>query len=176
MGFEPFHDYDQISEEQAAELREALADYRKATDDLLVAHIGSRQVVCAKRVLESHLKVSKVVKSVNEEIYTEPAMVHVAGEIEYEHYDEFGVTLNVQRCERCGSVLMASPRDDTNAFFDEGDKIAKKNSKRYMGRSSKYMRRADLIPDMSQMYFVGHRDLEKHELECVSLRSIFEET
>lgn len=171
MGFEPFHDYEQLDEEQAAEIREALAEYRKASDDLLEAEAADQQVVYAKRLLKTHQNTSKVIAGVNREIYTIPAMVHTAGEVEYEEHEVLDMMIHIQRCERCGSVLHASPRE-SGGFFTPGDKIGKKSTKKLPKRSS-YPR--GMMPTFDQMYYVGERDLEKHELECVSLKSIFEE-
>lgn len=172
MSFKPFHDYDQLDAEQAADLKEALARYRKAQDDLLAAHTADRQIICAQRVLEANQDAVAVIDEINKDIYTVPALVHTAGEIELEESDELGMSVYVQRCERCGSVLHASSSDD-RGFFDEGDRIAKKASKKLNRRAN---RRAMMIPDLNQMYFVGDRDLQKYELECVSLKNIFEET
>lgn len=183
MSFEPFHDYDQINPEQAHSLKEALAKYRKATDDLLTAHTADREVVCAKRVLEAHEEINEVMKGLNKDTYTVPAMIHTAGEVQEEIIEELGdLTLHVQRCERCGSVLKVSHYDSGDNFLDIGDRVAKKSSRRRRlparggARMNERMAaRMELLPDIDQMYFVGDRELEDYELECVSLKNIFEE-
>lgn len=172
MSFKPFHDYDQLDAEQAEALKEALARYRKAQDDLLAAHTADRQITCAQRLLEANQDAIVVIEEINKDIYTVPALVHTAGEVELEQHEEFGMMLYMQRCERCGSVLHASSSED-RGFFEEGDRIAKRAEKKLSRKPSR--RAMMMIPDLNQMYFVGDRDLEKHELECVPLKSIFGE-
>ena len=150
MSFKPFFDYELVTKEMAGALRDSLKNLRKLEDDLIVAHTAERQIVCAKRLLEAKDEIGLISKE-----------IHQAGEVKLEQDDD-GSFNYVQRCSRCGSELTISDEEHGESF-EEGDIIAKTSSMNGFNRRR----------PTRHMYFVGGRDLKKHELECVSLESIF---
>lgn len=154
MSFEPFFDYEAISEEMADDLKDALVQLRQAQEDLLSAQDAEGLVACARDVVEAQNEIMYVHREINRHIYTVPAMVHVAGKakLEFSH----GRPLYVQRCDRCGSELCRS-RDEDETNFTEGELVGK----------------AQMGDDSEAMYLVGERELKEHELQCVSFKEIF---
>ena len=161
MSFKPFFDYELVTKEMAGALRDSLKKLRKLEDDLIVAHTAERQIVCTKRLLKAKDEIGLISKDIHQEVHTIPAMIHQAGEVKLEQDDD-GSFNYVQRCSRCGSELTISDEEHGESF-EEGDIIAKTSSMNGFNRRS----------PTRHMYFVGGRDLKKHELECVSLESIF---
>lgn len=161
--FEPFFDYAQIDAEMAQDLKEVYTDLRAAQDRLIKSTAENEILEAAKTLLECQNEISIIARSINEEIFTVPAMVHVAGEVLMEDnpedgYDDF---LYVQRCERCGSNLHFCDFE-MEPYFDVGEKVAKVVvSRSPSGRSGE------------SLYRIGDRDLEPYEFECVSLKNIF---
>lgn len=159
MSFEPFFDYEAISQEMAEDLSETLRQLREAQEDLLSAQDAEGQVACAKRVVEVQNEIMFIHREINRHIYTVPAMVHVAGEPKLEF--ERGRPVYVQRCERCGSDLCHSYNHESSEDFDNehfavGERIGKAE-----------------VEGAETMYFIGERDLREHELQCVSFKEIF---
>lgn len=153
MSFEPFFDYEALSEEMAEDLRDALRQLRQAQEDLLSASDAEGLVSCARDVVEAQNEIMSVHREINHHIYTVPAMVHVAGKAKLEFSE--GRPLYVQRCDRCGSELCRS-RSEEEQNFTEGELVGKAQ-----------------MEDGQAMYLVGNRDLEDHELRCVSFKEIF---
>ena len=153
MSFEPFFNYEQISEEMAHELRDALKQLRDAQEDLLSAEDAEGVVTCARSVVEAQNEIMITHKAINRYIYTFPAMVHVAGEPKLEFDD--GRPVYVQRCERCASELCRSDRED-DEYFGKGESVGK----------------ADL-GEANATYLLGERERYDHEFECVSFKEIF---
>lgn len=157
MSFEPFFDYEAITEEIAQDLKDALEQLREAQEDLLSAQDAEGMVSCAKDVVEAQNEIMFIHREINHHIYTVPAMVHVAGEPKLEF--EEGAPMYVQRCERCGSDLSRSMQESYE-HFTVGEQVGKSHMDR---DKTKY----------ETMYLVGDRDLYEHELECVSFKEIF---
>lgn len=153
MSFEPFFDYEALSHEMASDLRDALGQLRQAQDDLLSAQDAEGQVAHARLVVEAQNEIRLIHSAINREIYRVPAMVHVAGKPKLEF--ERGRPVYVQRCERCGSDLCHSYKED-DEHFEVGDLIAKAE-----------------VQEGQAMYSIGERKLEDHELRCVSFKEIF---
>lgn len=153
MSFEPFFDYEDISHEMASDLKDALGQLRQAQDDLLSAQDAESEVACAKSVIEAQNEIRLIHSAINREIYTVPAMVHVAGKPKLEF--ERGRPVYVQRCERCGSDLCHSHQEEDD-HFEVGQQVGKAQ-----------------VQDAETMYFIGERELEDHELQCVSFKEIF---
>lgn len=162
-GFEPFFDYEEINEEMSSDLKKSLEVFRKAQDDLVAAKTPDRGIVCARRLLEAQNKLSLIARAINETIYTVPVMVHEAGKVKTETESD-GTSFRVQRCDRCGSELIAADDDDSGDFFDVGNQIAKSSVSKKINPKNR-----------REMYYIGDRDLRKHEFECISLKNIFEE-
>jgi hypothetical protein len=158
-GFEPFFDYDSLSEEMAVELKSALSEYKKAQQDLLEAEEVIQQVNCAKRVIEAQNALMLTARTINEEIYKVPVIVHKAGRIRKERTDYGeGEKAYVQRCKRCASELHIADDEDLEAW-QIGSTVAK---------TSKGSPRP-------AMYLIEDRELLAHEYECVSFKNIFKD-
>jgi hypothetical protein len=166
MSFEPFFDYDQINDEMAADIREAYVELRAAQDTLISSTDSQEILAAAKSLLEWQNEISIIARSINEEIFTLPAMVHVAGDVSAEEdvdFDNDDVSMiYVQRCERCGSNLHFAD-SEMDPYFEVGEQVGK-----IVMNQSMTKRIGETL------YRIGDRDLEPHEFECVSLKNIFE--
>lgn len=158
MSFEPFFNYEAISDEMAEDMRDALSQLREAQEDLLSADDAEGRVSSAQRVVEAQNEIMFIHREVNRHIYTVPAMVHVAGKPKLEF--ENGRPVYVQRCDRCASDLSRSIQEGDDDHFGVGEKVAKAQ----MDRDEKLY---------ETMYLVGDRELHEHELQCVSFKEIF---
>jgi hypothetical protein len=156
-GFEPFFDYDSLSEEMAADLKLVLSEYKQAQEDLLGAGGVIQQVNCAKRVVEAQNALMTTARAINDVIYTVPVIVHKAGRIRKETIDlEDGEKAYVQRCSKCASELHIASDRDLDAW-QIGSAVAKTSKG----------------SPMPTMYLIEDRELLAHEYECVSFKNIF---
>lgn len=171
MNFEPFIDFESVSEEMAEDAHAMLSRYRKAVD-AFVAGSPNDVAACAE-VLESAHEMDKVFRASYNHLYTMPVMVHVAGEKRVEQNpDDSSQEAIFQRCARCGSVLsffheemgILDPETGTARRMEEGDIpwweegtiVAKSNSEHGIG-----------------MYEIAaDQELEKHERMCVALNDL----
>ena len=163
--FEPFIDWDDISDEMVADLAEAFERFRSSQE----AFSKEKTKANAVEMLESQMAVSDVATAITHTLHTIPVMVHVAGpKVSAEEDDQEAIT---QRCTRCGSILQkwmsgyhaitpGGPlplTEDDLPWWDEGDIVAKSGDEH----------------DSMTMYEVDpKRELEKHERQCYSLDSL----
>lgn len=164
MNFDPFPDWEKITEEHARHLHEAMREQNDARQ-LFFERPSPEN---AGRVIEAITRTSSYADFIIAEVWTVPVMVHVAGAKQEEtnpaDENQEGI---LQRCVRCKSVLhfwthgmvaitSAGPKlfepDDID-WWQEGDLVAKATSE-----------------DGSTMYLIEEgRELQKHEYECVGL-------
>jgi hypothetical protein len=168
--FEPFFDYEKITQEMADSLRDAVVRHRLATDSLIRSPANIQR---STEVIESAYEIEGVIDAIRSAIWTIPVMVHLAGVKESEmcehcEYAEYVI----QRCKRCGSTLHLwhenlgvltpdGPRElgpDDVPWWDENEIVAK----------------AQHGPTMTMYRIDPSRLLEKHEMECVSLADLEE--
>lgn len=166
--FDPFLDYDAVSDEMAEDLYEGLSAYESAKAHLLASPVGSKErVKWARKVLEAQKETADTAGAIYETIYTIPMIVHEAGERKIETDDD-GNEFTVQRCKRCASVLQSWAGTGEMTMFgqqidvedlpwwEDGDVVAKSGDSDY---------RLDL-------YLIEDRPLEKYEYKCVALNEL----
>lgn len=174
MNFDPFIDFEAVTEEMAADLHAALREHRDAAA-AFVEDDRPDPVKCARAVAAA-TEVNMVVGAIVESLHRTPVMVHVAGprreELRAEDDDdEIEDLVLVQRCSRCGSVLnfwtdhlgtfdphTGPRRVELNEipWWKEGQLVAKATK-----------------PGMIDMYLVEpDRPLDKHERECADLSGL----
>jgi len=170
-GFEPYLDWEKITDEMTDDLHEGLSFFHEAQDRFLENKTSKN----AADMLRSHYEMSSIASDVKEAIYTQPMMVHIAGEVKVEENPENPLDeVTIQRCKRCGSVLQiykeglaqiteSGPEpvtEDEVLWWDDGDVVAKTSDSTSI--------------HMYQIEGQGKpaRKLEKHEMECVSLEDL----
>jgi hypothetical protein len=159
QNFEPYFDWGQIDEEMTTDLHEAIVAYRKATD----AFVEEGSAEKARALMQSQHEVGMVAEAIRRTVWTQPVMVHIAGQKKAEVDDEGHDTI-IQRCKRCGStlqlwhegVMVLGPsgphelRDEDIPWWEEGAVVAKHTDEVGMGLFE----------------IEGGRDLEAHEKMC----------
>lgn len=173
MNFDPFLDFESVSVEMATDLYEALLKNREAQQGLYDVDPRDQRalVTAATRLLETQRTYHSLVENIYQAIFTTPVMVHVAGpkkqEANPDHPEQEGI---LQRCKRCGSILyfwaegmqylssegLLDLEEERIPWWREGDIVAKANQ---MGGVDMYQVEED-------------RELEKHEMMCVSLTDL----
>lgn len=104
MSFEPYVDFDALTPEMAAAVRDSVAEYRSAMEALTAAPEATPEL--AATMLRASERASRVVREIVDELHVMPMMVHVAGERREEtNPDNSEEQAVIQRCTRCGSIL-----------------------------------------------------------------------
>lgn len=175
-GFDPYLDWDKINDEMTNDLHEGLVFFHEAQERFR----HNKSPKNASDMLKAHYEMAEIASDVKEAIYTQPMMVHVAGEVKSEDNPDNPLEEAViQRCKRCGSVLQVYKEglsqmtqhgpepisEDEMLWWDDGDIVAKTSDSTSIHM---YQIEGKDKPD---------RALEKHEMECVSLTDLvgFEE-
>lgn len=161
-GFEPYIDWDAITDEMTDDLHKKVVEYKEAQDNFL----AQKSKENASRLMRLQWELSRLGTAITHTIFTVPMMVHVAGpkaqSTKEDHTEEI-----IQRCKRCGSVLQIwqdkfliptpeglQPVDpDQMPWWNEGDIVAKASDE-----------------SGSTMYEIEEgRDLDPHERPCPDL-------
>lgn len=104
MSFEPYVDFEALTPEMAALVRDSVLEYRAAMDALAAAPEATPELAAAMLRASEHA--SRVVREIVDELHVTPVMVHVAGDKREEvNPDDPEEQAVVQRCARCGSIL-----------------------------------------------------------------------
>jgi len=167
-GFEPFFDYDKLTQEMTEVLHHAATRFNLARDTFIRNPPNTRLCI---DLLRAERAFDRTIDEVSRELWTLPVMVHVAGQRETEVCEDCGEGERIiQRCKRCGSTLHlwhehlmvltpegpAELEEDDIPWWEEDTLVAK-------GTDGPRMTMYSIHPD---------RRLEKHEMECVSLVDI----
>lgn len=168
--FDPYFDWDLITEEIAADLQMAMRRYYGFARDL--ANAREPDVELARAVLESHDELDDVVVAIKRHCYRQPMMVHISDEPQMEDNNEDGPSeVLVQRCQRCKSVLH---------FWHEGMMILTPGGPHELQTDEVPWWPKDTIVAKHNtedggvgMYEIeANRDLDSHELECVGIPNL----
>ena len=165
MNFEPFFDYDGITDEMIDDLHQVFVAYKKASDRF-TAMKSRREAI---RVLETQTAVRETYDAVMAALWTVPAMVHIAGPKRQETHPEHHSEATLQRCQRCGSILQLwhdhmlcmtehGPEQVTEEnveWWAEGDMVGKSNYETGMN-----------------LYEIDDRELHSWEHPCVDIKGI----
>jgi hypothetical protein len=160
QNFDPYPDWEKVTDEHAKKLGNAVAEYRRAS--VQISDLATPQ--SAARFMQAHHDVGVIHDEILEDIWTVPMMVHVAAERDYEEIEE--QTVMVQRCARCKSILH---------IVHEGIVLMGPNGPEWMTEeNTPWWAPGQLVakatrPDSMSMYLIEDRELEKHEMECVGL-------
>lgn len=163
--FEPFIDWDEMSDEMLHDLSTAYREFRKAQKSFDRRQTKENAIA----LLKGQHEMSDIATAIFRTLHTVPVMVHIAGEKTTATEDEQEVIR--QRCTRCGSVLQQwmsgyhamtpagpIPMDEGDLpWWDPGDIVAKS------GDENESMTMYQIDPE---------RELDKHERECYSLDSL----
>jgi hypothetical protein len=162
--FDPFPDWEKVDQEMADDLHAVVVQQREAVE----AFEENKTPENAAELIRLYTETQATCEAIMRAIWTQPVLVHVAGEREWEKNpgDEDQEAL-LQRCQRCKSVLsfwfenmmmMADdgprPMDqDEIPWWEKGEIVAKGEGENGFS-----------------MYLVEKgRELEKHEIECVGM-------
>lgn len=170
MNFEPFLDWDAMTYEMALDLYEAMTkaqDAARAFSKVEVEDEGNL-VAQGRVVVETQKEVGEILEAICSTIWTHPVMVHVAGPKKNElHPDDPMVEGVLQRCKRCGSVL---------SFWHEGMRAITQEGFREIGEDDVPWWEDEAVVAKANsvgMYEIEkERELEKHEMQCVSLTEL----
>jgi hypothetical protein len=180
QNFEPYIDWNGLTDEMAWDLVEKLVPYKLANERLIKQATRRWRKPNLRKMREATvelLQLQSELGSLNEAIIrtlvTIPMMIHVAGPKTVEECDSGTHNEHrVQRCARCGSVLQmwqegmmhltpAGPAEVTEeeiSWWTPGTLVAKS------GSSGPGLSMYEVEPE--------GRELEKHEMVCVDLNKI----
>lgn len=163
--FEPFFNYDKLTQEMADDLHRAMVKHRLASDTFIRLATPTK----GKDVLESSYEVEMVIDEIRQAIWTIPVMVHLAGERKAETCldcgDEEGV---VQRCKRCGSVLHAW-NEHLAVLTPDGPRELEEDEVRWWDVDAIVAKGTSSGGSMLMYRIDPSRELERYEMECISL-------
>jgi len=161
--FEPYIDWEDISDEMTSDFREKFLEYKKA-QEMFTAHSSNEN---AARFLRIQFELSRLSAAIAQTLYTVPMMVHVAGP-KVSGKDDDGEEQIVQRCKRCGSILQ-SWQPSMHFPTSEGPLQIPEDSMMWWEEDAgvaKSVRQGTMYP------IEGGRELEKHEKICPDLTSL----
>ena len=168
--FEPYIDWDEMSDEMAEDVYDLVVRYKQAQDDLVTCPAAHRKTH-AIELMQVQGELAVTFSAVQRTLYVLPMMVHIAGPKKHGTSDE-GLEQALQRCKRCGSVLQCweenfavmtpdgpMPLDEDGIpWWDEGDVVAKSSTDGHQGTA---------------FYLVEDPDnLQQHEKPCPDLAKI----
>lgn len=159
--FDPYPDFDKLTQKQAARLAQAVGAYRSAGAVLTAEKTPER----AAEFMRAHHDVGEIHDEILEEIWTVPMMIHVAAEREYEDIE--GESVLTQRCSRCKSILHFV-KEGMVAFTEEGP-VALTEENVPWWEAGQRVAKSTRQDGMTMYEVEPERELEKHELECVGL-------
>ena len=165
MSFEPFYDYESITEEMIEDLHKVVVGYKVAARRF-EAMRSKREAIS---VLKTQLEVQEAYNAIMSALWTVPAMIHVAGAPRTETHPRTGTEAVAQRCQRCGSMLQlwhenlivmgeegpTEVEQENVSWWDEGQIVAKA-----------------IQPGGMHMYQIDDRELHHYEHECVDIKGI----
>lgn len=171
MTFEPYVDFDAVTQEMADAVRDSILGYKTAMDALAAAPEATPQLAAA--MLRASEQASDIVREIINTLFVTPVMVHVAGERREEtNPDDPEESAVVQRCSRCGSILHmwsermgvvdpeTGPRHlevEEIPWWDVGTRVAKATF---------------TTGSPVGMYPISDRSLKDHEHVCADLSSL----
>jgi hypothetical protein len=174
LNFDPFIDYELLDQASANELHLAAKEHRDAVDDFVADEHAS--VHKAKTVLQKVDQVDKTATKILTDLWTVPVMVHLAGEKKTEdNPDKPEQEVEVQRCQRCASILNFWHEDMAQELPDGFDGFDVDNDAEV---DHHWWEPGDVIGKVGDESHIGvysidpKRELEKHERECVSLSEL----
>ena len=166
--FEPYPDFEKITQEDADELHQLFRDYRQKSDRL---EQEARVEYVADFLQSFHAMNVRIEETVNR-IWTVPYMVHVAGDKKTEQNPDDPTEEGIfQRCSRCGSTLNFW-REGLMFLTPDGPKEMAEEDVPWWTPGERIAKR-DGGPQGYGMYRIdADHELEKHEIMCVSLESL----
>lgn len=172
VNFEPYYDFESVSDEMAEDLFKSLQEYEKQKN-LMLASLPENRAEIAQALLKAQQEINSVSNAVFDTIYTVPAMIHEAGPKVTEYID--GNEIHTQRCARCGSILQRwDPRVTQNMSFSDED-----GNELDFEEAIPWWNEGDLVGKatgdfMAQLYLVEDRELDSHEKPCLDMSGLFE--
>jgi hypothetical protein len=169
QNFDPYFDWSELSDDMASDLHAHYLRHRRALDAFLDRKTPDREL--AKEVMDSHEELSRTAEVIKMALWTEPVMVHVAGERKMETNpddpEQEGV---LQRCQRCGSILHFWA-EGMGVMTPEGPRILNEDEIPWWP-SGELVAKATNELGMKMYEVEKGRKLAKHEIECVSLAEL----
>jgi hypothetical protein len=174
LNFDPFIDYELLDQASANELHLAAKEHRDAVDDFVSDEHASIQK--AKLVLQKVDAIDKTATKVLTDLWTVPVMVHVAGEKKTEQNpDNPEHEVDIQRCQRCASILNFWHEDMAVELPDGFDGFGVDLDAQ---EDHHWWKPGDVVGKVGDESHIGvysidpKRELQKHERECVSLSEL----
>jgi hypothetical protein len=175
QNFEPYIDWDDLSDEMADDLSSRLTRFRKVSDLFIKESNRKRRRrpekirAHAAEMLRLQYELSALYQAIVQTLVTVPMMVHVAGEKKTEQCESIDHDHIVQRCTRCGSMLQ-SWHANTTVMTPLGPQEIDEEDVTWWTPGSTVAKSGDTGgPPMLHMYEIEDRELEKHEMVCVDL-------
>lgn len=165
QNFDPFLDHDAITDEMASDLASDMDRFENAKQEFR----STKSKDSAGKMLDAQADLTATIQAIQETIFTQPVMVHEAGE-KAEFVDEEGHDTMIQRCKRCGSTLQfwhegivamtpVGPQEisaEEVPWWSPGDVVAK-----------------SVEPGGMTMYEIDKtQKLDKHEMPCIDLSDL----
>jgi hypothetical protein len=174
LNFDPFIDYELLDQTRADGLHLAVRQYRDAVDAFVAdEHASTLKARVVSQKLEA---MDKTATKIMSDLWTVPVMVHVAGEKKTEkNPDNPEHEVDIQRCQRCASILnfwhedMAVELPDGFDGYDVDDDAEQDHH---------WWSPGDVVGKVGDESHIGvysidpKRELYKHERECVSLSEL----
>ena len=167
--FEPYVDWDGLTEEMSADFHEIYVSYREAAQKFLKSGVREDAV----ELLRLQADLGGLNEAITRTLIVIPAMVHVAAPVKSEpcedHDDHDDHT--VQRCSRCGSVLQFW-REGLAILTPGGPHVIPEEEIKWWPEGATIAKATD-DDGPSTMYQIEDRALERYEMLCVDLASQF---
>jgi hypothetical protein len=175
QNFEPYIDWEELSDEMADDLFSRIVRFRRVSD-LFVKESKRKRRRRSKKIrayaaemLKLQSELSAMHQAIMQTLVTIPMMVHVAGEKKAETCESSADDHVVQRCTRCGSMLQAW-HANTMVMTPLGPQEIDEEDVTWWTPGSTVAKSGDTGgPPMLHMYEIEGRELEKHEMVCVDL-------
>jgi Zn ribbon nucleic-acid-binding protein len=163
-GFEPYIDWDGMTDEMVDEFHETLVEFRKYQDEF----IANKSKKSAANVLRLQMDISNIAAAIHQTLFTIPMMVHIAG-AQDESVDDDGNKQIFQRCKRCGSVLQMW-RENIVAMTPNGIREVEPDDMKWWEEDQIVAKTSD--EDSMTMYAIDKdQKLEAHEKPCPDFAS-----
>jgi hypothetical protein len=162
--FDPFPDWEKVDQEMADDLHQEVVGQQRA----LKVFESEPTPENAAALIEFYTKTQATVAAIITAIWTQPVMVHVAGERKWEkNPDDDDQEALLQRCTRCKSVL--------NFWFDSMMTVGEDGPRPIdqeeipWWENGEFVAKGDGESGYSMYLIEKGRELEKHEFECVGM-------
>lgn len=164
QNFDPYIDWSKTTDEQAREMAKRMSKARMLANKLMF----TPNAELLAQWMEAQQEMAACAEEIEEELWTTPAMVHIAGPVGDEEAAD-GSLCKIQRCSRCKSVLTFWRHGMYRSTYDGAEEVGEEDADFFPeGTALAKITR----PFGMHIYSIDGRELEKHERECVAMPDI----